>query len=1070
MPGQQGTIELFDIPQSIADKEQMIKLCQEIDATIGNIKGFSFFGRGGTDSFTEFKKQTAQYEEALRRISELEKQLENVRSGHASNQRARTDEEIRASVKQQSETKQRTAAIKAEGDAWAQLRLKAAEANAEYRKLAAQYGENSKQAKAAREEALRYNEQIGKINEGLGQHQHKVGSYLESIKEFFSEIGTQVLSFIGILQAFDFFKDSYQEFVRATTEAVKLTNILKNLKREDALAGLKESAHKLAEEFKAYKEEDFTGVFQKLITYGKLTQGQIEDLAPVITNFAANTGQTLEASTSLILKALEGNVRGLREFGIEIQRGNTPLENFKIIMDQLKPRLEGSAKALEELDGGAKVTEVQIDELKKSIGDKLMPVMKEFFSIVRDGIEALKFYGDEIGKVGDRVSIFWKVLKGESADLKAQAALNDAHELLAKQANVNERLTKFYLEGDKFDQLSLKDQQKKIKYYEDYTESISKLLSQAISSGNKPNIERLSKELDLYKAISAQANDVVNKNKVLGLGGGNDPKDTADALAREIDARAKLLALLKDEQIARLQIIADSKDSPENQRTTALDKIFELEKEKIELVKNEQLKNTKLTESERAYIIEKANSDIFTAELKFVSDRQKIHADALEQFAADEKLTQDELKAQWEAYYKAQSDLITLTYNRSKNALSEDRDYHLKYIDEQYAKGLIKEEDYNKRKKQINDTYRIDELNAQLKQVNEERALAERKNQDLPKNQQQDLSGFDAQIANIKLQIEETANAKIFDAQKLLFDQKKKLSDQEIDMAKETADVIENVIKGSYERQINLIQKQIDKNNQLKETETANINASTLSNQEKAARIIQLDAEVAANNEALERKQRNLKRKEAEVDRIAKAASIAGTTAETVAALTAKEAEATANAALMASNPLTAAYAGVAAASAATIGAEIGLAIGLGAAQLGALFAIPLPAYEKGTDYKPKSGIALVGEKGSELVQEPSGKSYLTPDSASLMNIPQGSKIIPAHKVMDEINRDIMLSMMRANSINIREKNDAVDLKKFEEIMIKQGRETVRAIKGMKPPVVHNHIDLSFQEHIKKMS
>lgn len=43
-------------------------------------------------------------------------------------------------------------------------------------------------------------------------------------------------------------------------------------------------------------------------------------------------------------------------------------------------------------------------------------------------------------------------------------------------------------------------------------------------------------------------------------------------------------------------------------------------------------------------------------------------------------------------------------------------------------------------------------------------------------------------------------------------------------------------------------------------------------------------------------------------------------------------------------------------------------------------------------------GPAVIGEKGSELVQLPSGQSFLSPDSHTLLDLPKGSHVVPHHK------------------------------------------------------------------------
>lgn len=72
----------------------------------------------------------------------------------------------------------------------------------------------------------------------------------------------------------------------------------------------------------------------------------------------------------------------------------------------------------------------------------------------------------------------------------------------------------------------------------------------------------------------------------------------------------------------------------------------------------------------------------------------------------------------------------------------------------------------------------------------------------------------------------------------------------------------------------------------------------------------------------------------------------------------------------------------------------------LGAVQIAAIAAAPIPAYEKGVKYKPKSGLAVVGEAGSELMILPGGGMQLTPSVASIMDVPRGTEIIPHKETM----------------------------------------------------------------------
>lgn len=68
------------------------------------------------------------------------------------------------------------------------------------------------------------------------------------------------------------------------------------------------------------------------------------------------------------------------------------------------------------------------------------------------------------------------------------------------------------------------------------------------------------------------------------------------------------------------------------------------------------------------------------------------------------------------------------------------------------------------------------------------------------------------------------------------------------------------------------------------------------------------------------------------------------------------------------------------------------------AAQIGFIMSQPVPEFAEGTKGKPfKGGKAIVGERGVEKVVTESGKVYFTPPTATLVDLPKGSQVIPNH-------------------------------------------------------------------------
>jgi hypothetical protein len=92
--------------------------------------------------------------------------------------------------------------------------------------------------------------------------------------------------------------------------------------------------------------------------------------------------------------------------------------------------------------------------------------------------------------------------------------------------------------------------------------------------------------------------------------------------------------------------------------------------------------------------------------------------------------------------------------------------------------------------------------------------------------------------------------------------------------------------------------------------------------------------------------------------------------------------------------------------------------VGLSAFQIGAIAAQPVPEFAEGTKGKPfKGGKAMVGERGVEKVITESGKVYFTPPTATLVDLPKGSHVIPNHALSkQEIYWGSMQSGRNSNS------------------------------------------------------
>ncbi|MDP4264930.1 MAG: hypothetical protein Q8941_20545 [Bacteroidota bacterium] len=990
--GGQNIIDVaFDPAKFAQSKDQIIAGLQEVKqaaqelpaqfkATFDSIVAQSNTGIkvGSSGGIGELKAQIAALQKTTEQYrAENDKLNESLKTGStaASGTTKATKELTLEQAKVSEQTKANNANIRAQArealglnDAYKQLVIRFAAASAEARNLAVQYGVNSKEAQAAAREALGLNNQLKAIDESIGNHQRNVGNYnsaVESATEKIKHFGLELLSLVGIFSVASFFKDSVDAFLELDKATRLLQNTLKNVGAPELFGRIEESTKKLTTQFKFLREEDIQTAFNKLIVYGKLSENQINDLLPVIINLATATGQTIPEATSLLLKSLEGNNRGLKEFGINIKDAKDPAERLSLVMKELAPRVQGVADAFGESSAGKiAASREELRKLKEEVGEGLIPVFTALLSGLDKVLTGLGYLGKKTKEVFEDI-----LTLGKSADLRA----------IEKQAEIEQKIADSFVEGFKDKPVNdvtealhklngeLADRKRKlieakVNYSDIFTDEDRKQLELQIRINN----------LEYQGLVNLQT---INKNKILGPGdpnaGGKDKKDKGASEA----------AKAAEEQ------------------TKAEFEIFKLEAQRRADFDEEIYKNEKLSYSDRLLALNdfaRIKQTIIDGTAKSELRELKIKTDAElsnDKLSADERLAiQNNYNAQVNLIYAKQQDATLRLAHSLTDALKKVAS-GLKTTEVAFTsavggmtKSIQKE---------------IDELHKALKKGKEDREAAIKKEHDL-----------------------------------------------EIKTAEEAFAFVQKLGDAKFENEKNRIQKLIDANNEYASAETERINNSTLSEQDKAAKLIQLKAETDEKNKELAKKQKEEDIKKAKFDKAFAIAKILETTAQAeVEALT------------YLSNPFTASlYPGIAA-----------LIATIGALQLAAAIATPIPTYAEGTD-DHKGGIARYGEAGPEAVVLPDGRSFIA-DKDTIGFLPRHAKVIPltADRVNDVMSGSMVISMSERMAIveaaEKRASNDAWKIAKW------QTEETVRALNKMdnRPKVVvKNNIGADFHLWVNK--
>ena len=386
-------------------------------------------------------------------------------------------------------------------------------------------------------------------------------------------------------------------------------------------------------------------------------------------------------------------------------------------------------------------------------------------------------------------------------------------------------------------------------------------------------------------------------------------------------------------------------------------------------------------------------------------------------------------------------------------ALNFEEQRELQELEQQLSAGAISREAYEKKKLDIQNKYIEQRLAAELEAAEEflkiQRALGV------------DTTDAEKRITDIKLRLAQDLtrrlqeeNQKQFDDERGFAERKKELLTQ---LYAELKNTLFTFVNASFEKQKNAIQQEIDLIDQRKQAEINRINTLQVAEEEKANKLLILEAQSENQKRILEQRQRDIEVRRAKFNQKVQAGIIAGETIKNVASLLGDATKAKAQAALLASNPLTLPFAPAALAAAGSITTLAILTGSVGAARVAQVLGQAIPEYYTGTE-EAKEGLAWVGERGRELVVTPQGQVWETPGTPTLTYLQAGTKVINNEEYLE------MLKSERSNSTmpNLQGSAIGVDAANIQLTFKAETDKIVKAIQS-KPDAVINVTDYGIE-------
>lgn len=742
----------------------------------------------------------------------------------------------------------------------------------------------------------------------------------------------------------------------------------------------------------------------------------------------ARVGKALFSVQTLLL----AGVLILTQFGGQIINWIASLFKAEKGLDSFAESQARSNKLLEESKDAYVKATMEVSNLKIA------------FEQARSGIiqkdEAVKLYNDTIGKTAGYVKDLDEAEQAlnKNAEAYVQFTLYKAAANTAMQKS-SEKLVEAQLRAmnpEKFDRDAW--------YNFGMTKRDKDAVDAAYEEKNKKDVENFNNDAKNFKnagdklRLIAQTYSALFKFDYSGIAETPGKKDSGASSKK--DSTKKILEsdfeLYKIDQLRKIKLLGEGVEDERNSYDKRIALLQEFSTESLTLAKAQGVEDLRLLKEKSAA----TKIAVAIANKKENDNELNIRDDHNKKFIEITKKHNEQLKKEREQLYKDLQDYANQYGEDIDLKNEEERFSKIQALDQQLADGRIGSlDEYNKQREAIDKEYEIREISDELKVLNYLLELAKEHGKSTVAIQKE-INGLLEKLHN--------ENSAVLFSKDALKDEEEALNRRK-ELYKQFAGEVKEAFLGLgaaiFDRQKN----DIEEERTLLEERTAgridSINKELITEEEKANKIIAVEAQAAAQKELLSNRQKDLDVKKAQFDKGVALLNVGIDTARAVSAIQVRVAEITAKAA--AAFPFSAVYAPAVALTA----SQIPIALGIGAIQAAAIAAKPIPKFEHGTDNSPK-GWALTDEAGPELYINKDGSMYMGNNKPTLRYLEARTEIIPHKNIANYLI----------------EKKIVKDNSEIKEAILWSTKQTIKELRKGKRTSVNVHVDSGFNSYIKK--
>lgn len=229
-----------------------------------------------------------------------------------------------------------------------------------------------------------------------------VGRAAGGLTKVFAGVGAAIAGAFAIKRIVDFAKSTVTEFAAAEAAQTRLSDAFT---RFPALADTSVAAlRNLNEELMRTTrfDDDALAAGQAVLAQFGLTGKQLEELTPLLADYAAKTGQDIPTAAEQLGKGLMGQTRALKSIGIDFEDAGSVTENYALILAGLRTQVEGFANQdAATLIGKLEILKNGFGEVKESVGSLFAPAVGELSDLIYDKV--LPSLDQLVERVGPRM-------------------------------------------------------------------------------------------------------------------------------------------------------------------------------------------------------------------------------------------------------------------------------------------------------------------------------------------------------------------------------------------------------------------------------------------------------------------------------------------------------------------------------------------------------------------------------------------------------------------------------------------------------------------------------------------